>query len=176
MRVSFKYSQEDLVDGTVRFSARSKALHDIRRRQLFWSAVILGLLALLIFKISIVAMIIAAVAVLVVVIINPYLYDHRYRNNLRKFYKEKLRDEDEFTCEVELLPEGMKTSGQNFHCTMEWSTIEDVVPTGDSVDIFERKGGGCIVRNRAFGSPEERQRFIDLAREYMNKSRGFPQQ
>ena len=125
MRVSFKYSQEDLVDATVRFSARSKALRDIRRRQLFWSAVILGLLALLIFKISIVGMIVAAVAVLVVVIINPYLYDHRYRNNLRKFYKEKLGIEDEFICEVELLPEGMKTSGQNFHCTMEWSTIED---------------------------------------------------
>jgi hypothetical protein len=173
MRVSFKYSQEDLVDATVRFAARSKAIRDIRRRGLFWSVVLLASVAIVIFKISIAGMIVAVVAVLVVVIMNPYLYDHRYRKNLRKIYKEKLGDEDEFICEVELLPEGLQTSGTNFHSTTEWDAIEDIVPTSDSVDIFGRKGGGCIVRNRAFGSPDERQRFIELAREYMNKARGL---
>src|SRR5438477_10306326 len=104
MRVSFKYSQEDLVDATVRFSARSKALRDIRRRQTFWSAIGLASLAILVLRISMIGMIIAAVSGLVFVIVNPYLYDRRYRNNLRNFYQEKLGDEDEFICEVELLP------------------------------------------------------------------------
>jgi hypothetical protein len=175
MRVSFKYSQEDLVDASVRFSARSKAFREIRRRQLFWSAVLVAAVAILFLKISIVGMIIATIGALIVVIINPYLYNRRYRKNLRKFYKEKLGDEDEFICDVELLPEGLETSGQNFHCTSEWSAIDDIISTSDSVDIFGRKGSGCIVRNRAFSSADERQRFIALAREYMNKSRGSAQ-
>ena len=170
MQVSFTYSQEDLVDATVRFAERSKALRDNRRRQLFWSAVLLASVAVLILKVSIMGMIVAASAVFVVVIINPYLYDRRYRKILRNLYKEKLGDENEFVCEVELLPEGMKTSSQNHQCTTEWSTVEAIEPTSDSVDIFGRKGGGCIVRNRAFSSPRERQEFIDLARQYMNRS------
>jgi len=170
MRVSFKYSQEDLVDATVRFSARSRAIRNIRRRNLLWSVVLLAAIAILVFKLSIIGLVIFLVTALVVVIINPLLYEHFYRNNLRKIYKEKLGNEDEFTCEVQLLPEGLQTRGQNCHSTTEWNEIEDIVPTGDSVDIFGRKGGGCIVRDRAFGSPHERQQFIDLAREYMNSA------
>lgn len=175
MRVSFKYSQEDLVDATVRFSRRSKAIQRVPRRQSFWGAVLVASLAILILKVSVTGIIAAAIGVVIVIVINPYLYDRQYRKTLREFYKEKLGTEDEFNCEVELLPEGLKTSGQNCHSTTEWSTIEDIVPTKDSVDIFGRKGGGCIVRNRAFGSPDERQRFIDLAREYMNNARGSAQ-
>ena|ERR1051325_35216 len=171
MRVSFKYSQEDLVDATVRFAARSKSVQSIRRRQLFWSAVLLVAVVMLILKFSIMLMITAALAALIIISFNPYLYDRRYRKNLRAFYKEKLGDDNDFTCQVELLPEGLRTSGEDHLTLMRWDDIEEIVPGNDSVDIFGRKGGGCIVRNRAFGSTEERQRFIDLAREYMNKSR-----
>ena len=101
MRVSFKYSQEDLVDATVRFGARSKSVQGIRRRQLFWSAVLLVALVMLLLKFSIMLMITAAVAALIIISFNPYLYDRRYRKNLRAFYKEKLGDDNEFTCQVE---------------------------------------------------------------------------
>jgi hypothetical protein len=172
MRVAFKYSQEDLVDATVRFAARSETLRRARRRNLFWSAVLLVSVSLLVRRVSFIAMVIAAVGALVVIIINPYLYDRRYRKTLTNLYKEKLGDQNEFTCEVELLPNGMKTSGEDCWATTEWNKIEEIVPTGDSVDIFGTHGGGCIVRNRAFNSAAERQRFIDLAQEYLNKSHG----
>jgi type IV secretory pathway component VirB8 len=57
MQVSFKYSQEDLVDATIRFAARSKSFQSIRRRQLFWSAVLLMAIVMLILKFSIMLMI-----------------------------------------------------------------------------------------------------------------------
>jgi len=172
MRVTFKYSQEDLVDATVRFAARSETLRRARRRNLFWNAAALISVTLLILKVSFIATLFYAVVALVVIIINPYLYDRRYRKTLTNIYKEKLGDQNEFTCEVELLPDGMKTSGEDCWSTTEWNKIEAIVPTGDSVDIFGTNGGGCIVRDRAFNSAEERQRFIDLAREYVNKSHG----
>jgi hypothetical protein len=172
MKVSFKYSQEDLVDATVRFYARSKSLQGIRRRQLFWSAVLLVALVILLLKFSVMLMVTAAVAALIIISFNPYLYDRGHRKNLRAFYKEKLGDENEFTCEVELLPEGMRTSGEDHLALVKWQDIEEIVPTSDSVDIFGRKGGGCIVRNRAFASAEERQLFIETATAYLNQAPG----
>lgn len=174
MRVSFKYSQDDLVDATVRFATRSKAIRDIRRRNLFWTVVLLVLVVILMLKISIVMAVGAALTAILMVIVYPYMFDRRYRENLRKIYKERLGDENEFICEVELLPESMKTSGQDCEATIEWSTVEAIVSTDDSVDIFGRKGG-CVVRNRAFVSPEERQTFIDLAQKYMNSARSSTQ-
>lgn len=170
MKVSFKYSQEDLVDATIRFAARSKSLQGMRRRQLLWSAVLLVALVMLLIKFSIMLMVTAALAVLIIISFNPYLYDRRYRKNLRAFYKEKLGDENEFTCEVELLPEGMSTRGEDHVSLLKWQDIEEIVPAGDSVDIFGRKGGGCIVRNRAFASADERQRFIETATVYLNQA------
>ena len=172
MQVSFKYSQEDLVDATIRFAARSKSLQNIRRRQLFWGAVLLVAIVLLFLKFSIMLMITAALAALIIISFNPYLYDRRYRKNLRAFYKEKFGDENEFTCQLELVPEGMRTSGEDHSGLMRWNDIEEIVLTSDSVDIFGRKGGGCIVRNRAFASAEERQRFVETATAYLNQARG----
>jgi len=172
MQVSFKYSQEDLVDATVRFAARSQTAQGIRRRQLFWGAVLLLALVMLVIRFSIMLTLTAALAALILISINPYLYDRRYRKNLRAFYKEKLGDENEFTCQVELLPEGMRTSGGDCQALTKWGDVQEIVPTTDSVDIFGRKGSGCIVRDRAFPSPAERQRFIEMATAYMNQARG----
>ena len=169
MRVQFTYTQEDLVDASLRFSARSQSVRVMRRKRTAWAALLAWLLVFVMFRFSIKGAIGGIVAALMVVIIDPLTYDYQSRKNLRKIVKERYGEENEFVCEVELLPEGLKTSGQNIQASTEWETIQEVVSTSDSVDIFGRKGG-VIVRNRAFSSPEERQRFIELAREYMNRA------
>jgi len=170
MHVTFNYSQEDLVDATMRFAARSKTLRNMRRRQLFWGAVWLLALVMVFLKFSIMLMITAALAALIVISMSPYMYDRRYRKNLRAFYKEKFGEENEFTCQVELLSEGMKTSCADHVTLTKWEDIEEIVPTSDSVDIFGRKDRGCIVRNRGFASAEERQRFIETAASYLSRA------
>lgn len=169
MRVQFNHTQEDFVDATMRFSARSKSLRLMRRKRTAWLALLAWLLVFVITGYSIKGAICGLVAALIVVITDPPVYNYELRKNLRKVAKERYGEENEFSCEVELLPEGLKTSGQNFQCTTEWETIDEIVATKDSVDIFSRKTG-VIVRNRAFRSAEERARFIELAREYMNRT------
>ncbi|HJZ80019.1 MAG TPA: YcxB family protein, partial [Pyrinomonadaceae bacterium] len=148
-----------------------KALRRIRRRRVNWSAILVVAVALLVLKFSMLGLMVAAVAVVIVIAIDPYLFDYQYRRNLRNLYKEKLGVENEFSCDVELLPEGLKTTSLDCSSNTQWSMIEDIVTTGDSVDIFGRKGGGCIVRDRAFGSAEQKQQFVELARDYVNKAR-----
>ena len=174
MRVQFIYSQEDLVDASLRFAARSKSVRLMRRKRTAWLALLAWLLVFVFFRFSFHGAIVGLVAALIVVITDPLVYNYELRKNLRKIAKERYGEENEFVCEVELLPEGLKTSGktsgENIQGTTGWETIEEVVSTDDSVDIFGRKGG-VIVRNRAFSSAEERARFIELAREYMNQAR-----
>ena len=174
MRVQFTYSQEDLVDASLRFAARSKSIRAMRLKRLVWSALLVGSSIFVLFRFSLKGAIAGAAAVVIIFIADLFTYNYQYRKNLRKIWKEQYGEENEFVCEVELLPEGLKTSGEtsgeNIQGITGWETIDEVVSTDDSVDIFGRKGG-VIVRNRAFSSAEERARFIELAREYMNQAR-----
>jgi hypothetical protein len=176
MRVKFTYSQEDLVDASMRFVARSKALRSARRKRSAWWAVFAGLVIVALSRFSIMGVLAGMFVALVALAIDPFTHGYQVRRNLRRIYEEQYGEENEFVCEVELLPESLKTSGRNSQCRTEWETIDEIMSTKDSVDIVGRKGGGVIVRNRAFSSAEERQRFIELAREYMNlaKAAGKP--
>jgi hypothetical protein len=171
MRVQFTYTQEDLVDATMRFSARSKSLRGLRRKRSMLSALLLGSVIFVVLRFSMKGAIGGAVAALIALIIDPFTHRYQYRRNLRKIFKEQYGEDNEFICDVEVLPEGLNISGKNSQCHTEWATIEEIMSTEDSVDIFGRKGGGVIVRSRAFSSAEERQRFIDLARDYVNRAR-----
>ena len=133
MRVSFKYSQEDLVDATVRFAARSKAIRGIRRRALLWSVVLSVSLAILFFKFSILATIIFMLTGLVGVIINPSLYDRRYRNNLRKRYREnwamKMSSPAMLSCCLKGSRPAVKTARQSRSGTISKTSCQPAIPS-----------------------------------------------
>jgi YcxB-like protein len=172
VRVQFAYNQEELVDASLRFSARSKAVRAIWRKRTAWAAFLAGVLVFAIFGFSLKGAIAGVLAVLLTVIIDPLTYQYQWRRNLRKIVKERYGEQNQFLCEVELIPEGLMTKSENIQSNTEWEAIDEVVPTSDSVDIFGRKGG-VIVRNRAFSSSEERQQFIELAREYTNRAKAI---
>lgn len=170
MRVKFTYNQEDLVDATVRFSARSKSVRALRNKRRLWGALLMWVIVWVLFRFSTVGALIGVGAGIVVLLVDLLWYDRQYRRNLRKLFRETYGDENDFVCEVELTPEGLKTRGKDCQHNTGWEVIEEVISTDDSVDIFGRQGKCVIVRNRAFSSVEEQQRFIELAREYMNRA------
>jgi hypothetical protein len=175
MRVQFEFSQDDLIDVSKRVQARSKLVRSWRWQGLVTTAMLAWLLVfLLFFGARLKGALIGLVAAGISALIYPGSYRRTVERRLRKILKEKFGDEDSFICEVELLPTGIltkhttkQTDSQVIH---DWSTVEEVFVTDDSVDIF-MKGGGVVVRNRAFQSLEERQRFVQLARSYLESSR-----
>jgi hypothetical protein len=171
MRVQFKYTLEDIVDGSSRFQARSRSVRSIRLKWNIFGSLFVWAILIVYSRFTIKGVILGLVAALVAMAIEPPLYQYLSRKNMRKLFREMYGDQNHFTCEVELSPEALKTNSEQGQNTTEWSKIEEVVPTSDSVDIFG-PAAAVIVRNRAFTSAEERQRFIDLAREYINQARG----
>ena len=170
MRVQFTDHLEESVDALLRFHKRSKVVRGMRRNRTVLFAIITASLVLIYFRISLRGFIVAAIATLIYVTIDPLFSGYEHRKNLRKLLKERYGDQNELICQVELLPHALKTSTSGLEIAFPWEIVEEIVETSNSVDIFS-PNGFCSVRNRAFNSGEERQRFIDLAHEYLNKAR-----
>ena len=172
MRVQFTYTQDDMVDASKRFLARSKVVRSWGWQGVASIAFLAWLLAFLMFfgtplKGALIGLIAAAVCAL----IYPGIHKRTIEKRLRKLCKEKFGDTNVFTCEVELRPTGLWTQANNTQTISEWEMVEEILETEDSVDIFTRQGGGVVVRNRAFKSADEKQQFIDLARSYLESGR-----
>lgn len=172
MRVQFDYTQEDMVDASMRFLARSKTFRLTRWQGLVWTAILTWLLVFALFGASIKGGSIGLLAALIAALIYPSMYRRSARKRMRMFCREKFGDMNSFICEVELTPNGIWTQSTNTQTTSEWRNVEEILVTEDSVDIFARQAGGVIVRNRAFKSAEERLQFVELARSYLESARG----
>ncbi|HEY0350182.1 MAG TPA: YcxB family protein [Pyrinomonadaceae bacterium] len=168
MRVQFNYEQKDMVDAALRFLRRSKAVRSWRWKGTILITLFYWLVIYVIFVSFLhnpyLAVIEAVLVAVMVAALYPRWHERATEKRLRRFYKESYGDINIFHCEVELTPQEIRIDGDNTRTVYEWKLVDEIVSTDDSVDIFTRRGG-VIVRNRAFESPEERQRFIELARE-----------
>jgi len=171
MRVQFTHSQEDIVDASMRFYARSKVVNENRRNHAFWLALAAGFIVFVLLGFSGKGLIGGMLMAVVCLILHPWYYRRQQLKGIRAHMKEMYGDENDFVCTVELLPEGLKTRNINIESIVPWENLQEIVTTNDSVDIFSRRGG-VIVRNRAFSSDEQRQQFVELVRDSINRARG----
>jgi hypothetical protein len=176
MRVRFEYNQEDIVDASKRFLARSKAVNAWQRQDLIWFALLVGSAAFAVFYRSpMAAVFVGLSAAILCVVLAKAFYESRLEKRLGKIVRESHGDKNLFVCEVALTADGLFTRGDNTRTVTEWKDVEEIVVTEDTIDIFAKHHGGVIVRNRAFKSDAERQQFIDLARGYFESSRSSRQ-
>ena len=140
----------------------------------FWVALVVGVMVFLIFRFSGSGLIGGMAAALICIIFYPRFARHQQRKSTRKWIRECYGDENEFVCAVEMLPEGLRTRTANVESMVPWKTLEEIVTTSDSVDIFTRRGG-VVIRNRAFTSDEEKQRFVEALEASMNQARSRQQ-
>lgn len=98
------------------------------------------------------------------------LYRRQVARRLRNYLKEQTGDQPHVRCEFELTPEHLWTRQSGISYTFDWTLAQEVEDAPDAVIIYFGKGIG-IVRNRAFSSPAERERFLALAREFASTAR-----
>ena len=172
MRVQFEFTQEDMVDASKRFLARSKVVRSWQKRDLLLAATLLWVLVFLFFRDTpLKGAAFGLFVAIVTALIFPSFHKKGVDKRLRKFYKEKLGDTNSFICEVVLTPTGFSTKQMNGQANYEWENVEEIVTSEDSVTIFTRDGGGVIVRRRAFTSSDQQKQFSDLANRYLELSR-----
>ena len=93
------------------------------------------------------------------------------KRRLRKWCEENAGSDRTFTCEVVLSDSGINTKSNGTQIIYAWKNVTEIKETADSVDIYFEKGGLVVIRNRAFTSSGEHQRFIELAKQYSDRAR-----
>lgn len=174
MRVQFEFTTEDCVDASKRFLERSDLLK--------WKWQWLLLTALLVWATaSLVCVVIVplppSVGLMIglfLAILNSFFYPSSYRRGvekrLRRLHRKQFGAASSLTCEVDLTEVGVWTRQMDRQTTYEWESVEEVIVTDDSVDIFARNCGGVVVRKRAFKSLEEQWQFVGLAKKFIEQS------
>ena len=172
MRVEFEFNQDDLIDVWKRVLARSKVVRSWEWQGLLYTAVVVWVLSFLFFyKTPITGAIVGLVTALISALIYPSLYRSGVKRRMRSLAREKFGAAKTFLCEVELREDGIFVRQMNTQMVFEWENVEEIKETSDSVDVFTRDGAGVIVRGRAFDSPAERIRFIELAQAHVSAAR-----
>jgi hypothetical protein len=171
MRVRFNYTQDDLADCSRRIMARSKVARSWRWHGIAGAGLLTGLIAFVpLYWVPRVGAVVGVLAAVFGALYAAVSHKQRVEGRLRRVFKEQFGDENDFVCEVEVAPSALLIKDRTTQITWEWKEVEEIVVTGDSVDIFTRSGG-VIVRNRAFKSPDEQKQFVALAQGYVDVAR-----
>jgi hypothetical protein len=182
MFLRYEITTDDLIDDYRRRVARSK-----RARDWTWwdriafsvrSGVFTGLPLYFIFRIVpqagfglLVAGAFGAYAFVTALMSYPALRKARIESVLSKSHKETHGSLMPVTCDLELSSVGLGLRQLNAQTTIEWEGVEEVISTPDSIDVATKGGSYIVLRNKAFASKAEKQRFFDLANGYIELSR-----
>lgn len=164
-KVRFEFTVDDLIDVGERVLSRSKVVKDMRRGGALVAALAAAAVAYGAVPVDLPGrIVVAAVAGIIAAVLYPRLRESLVRGRLRSFWREKLKGDGPFTCEVELTPEGVTTRQISTTISMPWSEIASVAEVPEGVEIWGRNAQLIVVRERAFSSPEAKRRFAEAIR------------
>lgn len=176
MRVEFNYTIDDMVDVQMRLLKRSRAARAWRWRDLILTSLISGSFLFAVIPEGITGrIIVGTIGLLLGAVLYPVLNDMTVKRRLRKWCEENAGSDKIFTCEVELNQSGIHTKSNGTRTIYAWENVIEIKETEDSIDIYSERGGLVVVRKRAFTSPGDHQRFIDVAKQFLNTTHKSPQ-
>jgi hypothetical protein len=91
-----------------------------------------------------------------------WFYDRTISGRIKRIVLEQFAKADSLRCEIELRPNDLWTRQDGTEITLPWRDIEEVVETGDAIELRFRNGL-VVARNRVFSSPSHRAEFLGIA-------------
>lgn len=170
--VEFEATLDDVVDASKCLLARSKVARKLRWTGMLPTGLLTGILVFFLIPDSLsMKLIISTLGAIAAAALYPAFYERSSCKRLRKFCREQLGTDRPFKVEMQLLAQGVYIRQNATQIIYEWPSVEQVVETPDSIDIFVRNGGIVVVPKRAFKSTESEQEFIALAHQYLVQSK-----
>jgi YcxB-like protein len=164
MRVRFEFNTDDLIEVGEKSLAESRVVRRIRLGGLVSSSLLGALLGYALPADSGSRPFVVLGTALLCGLAYPALRKATMQRRLRAFWRERLGGDGPFVCEVELSEQGVTTEQFGTRSTRPWSAVAAFEETDASVNISTREGGWILVRDRAFSSPDEKKRFVELGR------------
>ena len=167
MKVSFEATFEDFMDVCIRTIKNSKGHNSAKRNGWIISSIFVGLVVLAIVPSTLGEKLIwGVIGSFLIALIYPYLYQKSLENRARNYCQNQMGTDDAFLVEIELNPQGVTSKQLKTQVTHDWSAVQDIQVTSDKVDFIFQDGGITTVRARAFETPEQQEKFVELAHQY----------
>jgi len=174
MRLEFDMTVDDAVDLNQRVLARSKTARSVRSRSIWITTLVSGPISLATWILGSgsspegPAMWAVGIGVAVVVSVLAYFlgrwfYDSTVSRRVRRMVLEQFSSASSVQCEMEVRPTALWTSQDGTEITFPWRDLEEVVDTGNAIELRFRTGL-AIARSRVFSSPGQRAEFLSLVK------------
>jgi hypothetical protein len=90
-------------------------------------------------------------------------FDKEFRKQHRKIIAEQFGGKAAIPCEIELRPDAVWTRQAGMEMIFPWAVCTGVKNNSEDIELTFALGI-CVVRNRYFASPADRDAFLDTAR------------
>jgi hypothetical protein len=172
MRVQFTFDMDDMVEVVHNGWARNPQVRRRRWMNLVLFPALCGIGGYVIDSGSLEHRVLTAAFAMIGATLYSWLtYKRSETKAIRRWLGGHMKPNEQYLCVVELTPESYICTQFDSQVITPWRTVTRVRETDDSVEIDAEHNAGVNVRKRAFSSPEEQQRFIALARSYMETSK-----
>jgi hypothetical protein len=171
-RVVYDATVDDAVDVSLRLANRTQAF----RKQIRQNVVVVGSAAGLAFVawwlytgggralVDFLLVVAAGVAFgIVVARLFRWFFEKEIRKQHRKIVAEQFGGKPTIPSELELRPEALWVRQAGMEMTLPWTLCTGILDNPGEIEMNFAQGL-CVVRNKHFSSPPERQSFLDTAR------------
>jgi hypothetical protein len=179
MQLTWESDLKELVDTHYQMMYHVKEGIALRRKGLYAGAAVVGIptFAILVLLLPRTAPLVPfwvnlAVAVtcgLGAAILSALTQPSTMKKRLRRLLRGRFRPGEPRIVTMVLSPEGVTTKTPEHQLAFEWSQIDEVDDTGDSVYFYARSGIAGVP-NKAFESESMRTQFVDEAKGYLAKA------
>lgn len=176
MRITYAYTLEDLYELTLRERRRHfKRPLDTVKSLVYWSLAYVPLAAWIVSSFGV-----PGSSPLVVMLagacgMTMWVYDTMaVRTRIYDYNEHLLGGRGPFSFEVELTPDAMMTRSYGVETRYPWSTVTDVAVTELGVEFAVHRRGYVMVQPNAFATTDDRDAFVQCAREYMSSAAPRP--
>ena len=106
---------------------------------------------------------VAVVVSVLAYFLGRWFYDSTVSRRVRRMVLEQFSSASSVQCEMEVRPTALWTSQDGTEITFPWRDLEEVVDTGNAIELRFRTGL-AIARSRVFSSPGQRAEFLSLVK------------
>ncbi|MBI2297401.1 MAG: YcxB family protein [Armatimonadetes bacterium] len=173
MRVEYDSTLEDHVGFLSRYWARSALTRRWAREGWRWRLCEIAVVVFLLVPGDLGSrFLVATVSVLVAATVVPAVWNPVVRRRRRAVCLELRGTDEPLVVALTLLPDCLQVSQPGVEYRFAWGDIEEIQVRPEAIDFYTGHGGFASVCTRAFGSPEEMERFVDLAKSYRDQAQG----
>ena len=163
MRIEYDTTLDEITDAHLRAIAHTKLARRTRWQSTACVAALTGILSFLLLSLLDAThrdrFVFAGLGMTIGAVGHWLSYRRSMERRVRKHLSERMQSDGPLPFMAELRDDCIWTKQGGTQISFDWDNVQEVVDSGDGIELHMRDGGFVILRNRGFPSQDARQEF-----------------